>query len=72
MLAIEPRWTKVVHVNNKPTEELSHGKLSKGKRTAALIDDHSKSPNKCYQVSMSEEDAGIKLVEADTQPCQSP
>ena len=33
----------------------------------ALNDDHSKLPNKHYQVSRSEEDASIILAEADTQ-----
>ena len=70
--ATKPRWTRFVRVNNKPTEELSHGKSSKGKRTTTLSDDHSKLPNKRYQVSRSEEDAIIKLAEADTQPHQSP
>ena len=31
-----------------------------------LSDDHSKLPNKCYQVLRSEQDVGIELVEADT------
>ena len=70
--ATKPCWTRVVRVNNKPTEELSHGRSSKGNRTSALSDDHSKLPNKRYQVSRSEEDAIIKLAEADTQPRQSP
>ena len=70
--ANKPRWTRVVRVNNKPSEEVSLGKLSKKKRKAALNDDHFKLPNKRYQVSRSEEDAGIELAEADTQPCQSP
>lgn len=64
--ATKPRWTKVVRVNNKPIEELSHGKPSKGKRTATLNDDHSKLLDKRYQVSRNEEDASIKLAEADT------
>ena len=64
--ATKPHWTRVVCVNNKPIEELSHGKSSKGKRTATLGDDHSMLPNKRYQVSRSEEDAIIKLAEADT------
>uniref|UniRef100_A0A7N2MP22 DUF4283 domain-containing protein n=1 Tax=Quercus lobata TaxID=97700 RepID=A0A7N2MP22_QUELO len=70
--ATKPRWTRVVHANNKPSEEVSLGKPSKGKRAAALNDDHSKLPNKRYQVSRSEEDASIILAEANTHPCQSP
>ena len=70
--ATKPHWIRIVCVNNKPSEDISLGKLSKGKRTAALIEDHSKLPNKCYQVSRSKEDASIELAEADTQPCQSP
>nr|POE68290.1 hypothetical protein CFP56_58842 [Quercus suber] len=66
--ATKPRWTRVVRANNKPSQEGSLGKQSKGKRTVALNDDHSKLPNKHYQVSRNEEDAGIILAEADTQP----
>ena len=72
MQAPKPRWTRVVRVNKEPTVAASHGKPSNGKRTMTLNDDHSKLPNKCYQVLRSEQDVGIELVEVDTQPHQLP
>ena len=65
-IAPKPRWTRVVRVNKEPTVDVSYGKPSNRKRIVAFSDDHSKLPNKCYQVSRSEEDAGIELVEAYT------
>lgn len=70
--ATKPHWTRIECVNNKPSEASPLGKMSKGKRTAALIDDHSKLPNKCCQVLRSEKDACIELAEVDTQPHQLP
>nr|POF11794.1 hypothetical protein CFP56_68093 [Quercus suber] len=61
--ANKPRWTRVVRVNNKPSEEVSLDKLSKKKRIAALSEDHSELPNKRYQVSRNEEDTGLSTLE---------
>nr|POE90998.1 hypothetical protein CFP56_05371 [Quercus suber] len=61
--ANKPRWTRFVRANNKPSEEVSLDKPSKKKRIAAISEDHSKLPNKRYQVSRNEEDtANCQLV----------
>ena len=67
----KPRWTKVDRSNQTDCNPSVHATLSHGKRTLMLRDDHFELPNKHLQVSRSEEDDSIELVEADIHPRQS-